>query len=127
MQFAIGVTVLKCSFVKHSHGPLGVKAKIWRPCPKMGQGWPWKMRGRVESLAPLPPFSPTPSTLVFPLPSPPLLSPHGQGGKGGKKGGGDLGSGRGLQWVHGSGPCTTPSFGCPPKFLEKIHYFSISF
>jgi hypothetical protein len=27
MQFAIGVTVLECSFVKHSHGPLGVN--IW--------------------------------------------------------------------------------------------------
>jgi hypothetical protein len=25
MQFAIGVTVLECSFVKHSHSPLGVK------------------------------------------------------------------------------------------------------
>jgi hypothetical protein len=25
MQFAIGVTVLEYSFVKHSHGPLGVK------------------------------------------------------------------------------------------------------
>jgi hypothetical protein len=25
MQFAIGVIVLECSFVKHSHGPLGVK------------------------------------------------------------------------------------------------------
>jgi hypothetical protein len=24
MQFAIGVTVLECSFVKHSHGPLGI-------------------------------------------------------------------------------------------------------
>jgi hypothetical protein len=24
MQFEIGMTVLKCSFVKHSHGPLGV-------------------------------------------------------------------------------------------------------
>jgi hypothetical protein len=24
MQFAIEVTVLECSFVKHSHGPLGV-------------------------------------------------------------------------------------------------------
>jgi hypothetical protein len=24
MQFAIGVTILECSFVKHSHGPLGV-------------------------------------------------------------------------------------------------------
>jgi hypothetical protein len=28
MQFAIGVTVLECSFVKHSHGPLGVK-ELW--------------------------------------------------------------------------------------------------
>jgi hypothetical protein len=28
MQFAIGVTVLECSFVKHSHGPLGVNEKI---------------------------------------------------------------------------------------------------
>jgi hypothetical protein len=27
MQFAIGVTVLECSFVKHSHGPLGVNYK----------------------------------------------------------------------------------------------------
>jgi hypothetical protein len=26
MQFAIGVTVLECSSVKHSHDPLGVKA-----------------------------------------------------------------------------------------------------
>jgi hypothetical protein len=25
LQFAIGVTVLECSFVKHSHGPLGLK------------------------------------------------------------------------------------------------------
>jgi hypothetical protein len=25
MQFTIGVTILECSFVKHSHGPLGVK------------------------------------------------------------------------------------------------------
>jgi hypothetical protein len=23
--------------------------KIWRPCEKMGHGWPWKGRGRVES------------------------------------------------------------------------------
>jgi hypothetical protein len=28
MQFAIGVTVLECSFVKHSHGPLGVNHLI---------------------------------------------------------------------------------------------------
>jgi hypothetical protein len=28
MQFAIGVTVLECSFVKHSHGPLGVNASV---------------------------------------------------------------------------------------------------
>jgi hypothetical protein len=26
MQFAIRVTVLVCSFVKHGHGPLGVNA-----------------------------------------------------------------------------------------------------
>jgi hypothetical protein len=25
MQFAIGVTILKCSLVKHSHNPLEVK------------------------------------------------------------------------------------------------------
>jgi hypothetical protein len=30
MQFAIGVTVLECSFVKHSHGPLGVKISSCR-------------------------------------------------------------------------------------------------
>jgi hypothetical protein len=28
MQFAIGVTFLECSFVKHRHGPLGVKGGI---------------------------------------------------------------------------------------------------
>jgi hypothetical protein len=28
MQFAIGVIVLECSFVKHSHGPLGVKIGV---------------------------------------------------------------------------------------------------
>jgi hypothetical protein len=28
MQFAIGVTVLECSFVKHSHGPLRVKVGV---------------------------------------------------------------------------------------------------
>jgi hypothetical protein len=28
MQFAIGMTVLECSFVKHSHGPLGVNICI---------------------------------------------------------------------------------------------------
>jgi hypothetical protein len=31
-------------------------------------------------------------------------------------GGGDLGSGRGLRWVHGLGPCTSPSLG-PPNFI----------
>jgi hypothetical protein len=36
-----------------------------------------------------------------------------------------FGIGRGLQWVHGLDPCTTPSFGCPPKFLVKIHHFTI--
>jgi hypothetical protein len=30
MQFAIGVTVLECSFVKHSHGPLGVNFRIFQ-------------------------------------------------------------------------------------------------
>jgi hypothetical protein len=42
-------------------------------------------------------------------------------------GGGDLGSGKGLQGVHGLGPCTTPSLGCPLKFLLKLDDFSISF
>ena len=28
MQFAIGMTVLECSFVKHSHGPLGINKII---------------------------------------------------------------------------------------------------
>jgi hypothetical protein len=28
MQFAIGMTVLECYFVKHSHGHLGVKLYI---------------------------------------------------------------------------------------------------
>jgi hypothetical protein len=32
MQFAIGVTVLECSFVKHSHGPLGVKPHQEETC-----------------------------------------------------------------------------------------------
>jgi hypothetical protein len=31
MQFAIGVIDLECSFVKHSHGPLGIRPfKIYR-------------------------------------------------------------------------------------------------
>jgi hypothetical protein len=29
--------------------------------------------------------------------------------------------------VHGLGPCTTPSLGCPPKLLLKLDHFSISF
>jgi hypothetical protein len=29
MQFAIGVTVLECSFVKHSHYTLGVNESSW--------------------------------------------------------------------------------------------------
>jgi hypothetical protein len=28
MQFAIGMIVLECSFVKHSHGPLGIKSEL---------------------------------------------------------------------------------------------------
>jgi hypothetical protein len=39
MQFAIGVTVLECSFVKHSHGPLGVN-KVLRPALFRGKN-PW--------------------------------------------------------------------------------------
>jgi hypothetical protein len=30
MQFAIGVTILECSFVKHSHNPLGINFFISR-------------------------------------------------------------------------------------------------
>jgi hypothetical protein len=97
--------------------------KIWRPCPKMGQGWPWKGRGRVESQAPLPPHLPPP-----PLPPP---FPLGLGrGKGGGRGGGISGGkgGPGLEeGVHGLGPCTTPSLGCPPKGMLKLDHFSISF
>jgi hypothetical protein len=29
MQFTIGVTILECSFVKHSHSTLGVKVGKW--------------------------------------------------------------------------------------------------
>jgi hypothetical protein len=36
--------------------------------------------------------------------------------------GGDL-----EEEVHGLGPCTTSSLGCPPKFLLKLDDFSISF
>jgi hypothetical protein len=35
--------------------------------------------------------------------------------------------GEGLQWMHGLGPCTTPSLGCPPKYMLKLEHFSISF
>jgi hypothetical protein len=35
--------------------------------------------------------------------------------------------GKGLQWMHGLGPCTTPSLGCPPKLVLKLHDLSISF
>jgi hypothetical protein len=70
----------------------------------------------VESRAPLP---------FFPWPL------GGKGGgfesKMGGLGGGDLGSGRGLQWMYGLGPCTTPSLGYPPKILLKLDDFSISF
>jgi hypothetical protein len=39
MQFAIGVTVLECSFVKHSHGLLGVKLSTrWLDGP-FAVGW----------------------------------------------------------------------------------------
>jgi hypothetical protein len=36
MQFAIGVTALECSFVKHSCGPLGVKL-LWSNSMVLGK------------------------------------------------------------------------------------------
>jgi hypothetical protein len=62
----------------------------------------------VESRAPL-----LPPSFLFPPPP-----PQGLGGKGGGKEGG---------WLHGLGPCTTPSLGCPPKDMLKLDHFSISF
>jgi hypothetical protein len=94
--------------------------KIWQPCPKMGQGWPWKGRDRVESQAPLPPHFNTP------LPWKGGSQREGRKERGGSWGE-DLDSGRDLQWVHGLGPCTTLSLGCPPKLLLKLNDFSISF
>jgi hypothetical protein len=38
---------------------------------------------------------------------------------------GVFGIGRDLQWVHGLDLYTTPSFGCPSKFIKKFHQFSI--
>jgi hypothetical protein len=83
-----------------------------------------------------------------PLASPPKAK-GGKGGRGegGKEGGDleegkvgdlesrmeglwgeDLGSERGLQWMHKLGPCTTPSsLGYPPKLLLKLNDFSIFF
>jgi hypothetical protein len=106
--------------------------KIWRPYPKMGQGWPWKGRGRVESRAPFSPTYPPPLPFLFPFLLPFLLPFLGLGGggqgEGRRKGRGRI-SGRGglEEGVHGLCPCTTPSLGCPPKLLLKLDHFSISF
>jgi hypothetical protein len=98
----------------------------------------------VESQAPLPPLTPPSLLPPFPL----ALGGGGQGegrrkgggreeegrrkgggreeegegGVSGRKGGGGLEEG-----VHGLGPCTTPSLGCPPKDMLKLDHFSISF
>jgi hypothetical protein len=46
MQFAIGVIVLECSFVKHSHGPLGVKDDS---ILRIELQWPYKHWGCLEN------------------------------------------------------------------------------
>jgi hypothetical protein len=46
------------------------RPKIWQPCLKIGQGWPWKGRGRMESQAPLLPTYPPPLPPPFLFPSP---------------------------------------------------------
>jgi hypothetical protein len=99
----------------------------------------------VESQAPLPPtYPPSPSSFLPPWPwggeakgHPPsavaagrALRPDRPRGKGGGRGGGVSGGkgGPGLEeGVHGLGPCTTPSLGCPPKDMLKLDHFSISF
>jgi hypothetical protein len=72
---------------------------------------------------PGPPFSPLTSLLFLPPSSSPLPPPPPKAkGKGRRKGG--------RAWrrgMHGLGPCTTPSLGCPPKLLLKLDHFSISF
>jgi hypothetical protein len=57
----------------------------------------------------------------------PLPRPRGKGGgRGGGVSGGKGGPGL-EEGVHGLGPCTTPSLGCPPKGMLKLDHFSISF
>jgi hypothetical protein len=52
MQFTIGVTVLECSFVKDSHGPLGVnmvaskKKKCSHKLQVVGANGPTRMSGK---------------------------------------------------------------------------------
>jgi hypothetical protein len=88
---------------------------------KGGAGW-WNPG------PPFPPLIPPPLPPPFLLPSPLAL---GEGRrKGGGRGGGVSGGkgGPGLEeGVHGLGPCTTPSLGCPPKDMLKLDHFSISF
>jgi hypothetical protein len=82
---------------------------------------------------PFPPLTPPPLPPPFLLPSS-LASPPKAKGEGRRKGGGRGGGvsggkgGPGLEdGVHGLGPCTTPSLGCPPKDMLKLDHFSISF
>jgi hypothetical protein len=92
---------------------------------------------------PFPPLTPPPLPPPFLLPSSPLPPPFllglGGGGQGapatcrGSRGGrgGGVSGGKGSpgleEGVHGLGPCTTPSLGCPPKYMLKLDHFSISF
>jgi hypothetical protein len=89
--------------------------KIWRPCPKMGQGWPWKGRGRVESQAPLPPtYPPLPFLPPSSLPSPLALGGERKGGGRGEGISGGRGGARRrgcMGWVH----APPPPLAAPPK------------
>jgi hypothetical protein len=92
--------------------------KFWRPCPKMGQGWPWKGRGRVESWAPLPPTYPPPS--LFP---PFFLPPKAKGKRGRRgRGGGKWGRRGCMGWVH----VPPPPLAAAPRPRE-ILVFSCEF
>jgi hypothetical protein len=104
-------------------------AKIWRPCPKMGQGWPWKGRGMVESRAPLPP--------PFPLFSPQSLGRRARGerekkrgrkrgeekGGGGRRAGGRGGGGKRGRVGAWVGSMHHPLPWLPPQTSSKIGSF----
>jgi hypothetical protein len=84
------------------------------PTPLRLAGWPVRPAGPS-----LPPWQ------VMPTPPRPRGREEEGGLSGGMEGwgeGGDLEEG-----VHGLGPCTTPSFGCPSKLLLKLDDFSIFF